>query len=49
MKLNGLLDKIRYNILKDMGFEIMVVSSSNYNRSNKNEQITENCVKFLTC
>ena len=40
-------DNIRYSILKEMGFEIMVVTSDEYNRSNKNIKIIDKCVNFL--
>ncbi len=46
---NDKLDEIRYEILKDIGYDVMVVSSDEYNRNNKNEKIIENCIKFLTC
>jgi very-short-patch-repair endonuclease len=43
------IDDIRYSILKDMGFEIMFVTSEEYNRNNKNNEIINKCVKFLQC
>lgn len=42
-------DDIKYNILKEMGYNIMVVTSSDYNRNKKDEKIIENCLNFLQC
>lgn len=42
-------DNIRYNILKDMGFDVFIVSSDEYNRNNKNNVIINNCLNFLSC
>lgn len=40
-------DDIRYSILKDMGFEVMVVTSDEYNRNKKSKEIIDKCVNFL--
>ena len=40
-------DDIRYSILKDMGFEILVVTSNEYNKNKKSKEIIDKCVNFL--
>lgn len=40
-------DDIRYSILKDIGFEVMVVTSDEYNRNKKSKEIIDKCVNFL--
>lgn len=41
------IDDIKYKILRNMGFDIMVVTSDEYNRDKKDEKIIEKCVNFL--
>ena len=36
-------------ILKEMGYNVMVVTSSDYNRNKKDKKIIENCLNFLQC
>lgn len=43
------IDDVRYKILKDMGYSIMVITSNEYNRNKKSEIIIENCLNFLSC
>jgi very-short-patch-repair endonuclease len=40
-------DTIRYDILRDIGYDIFVVTSDDYNRNNKNNEIIKNCINFL--
>ncbi|MDA3778946.1 MAG: hypothetical protein PF487_01740, partial [Bacteroidales bacterium] len=42
-------DKIRYDILNDMGFDVFPVSSDDYSRNKKNKIVIEECLKFLIC
>lgn len=42
-------DDVRYSILKEMGYEVLVVTSSEYNRNKKSQEIIDKCFKFLTC
>ena len=43
------IDDVRYSILKKMGFEVMIITSDEYNRNKKNKLIVDKCVKFLEC
>lgn len=40
-------DLIRDNILKDLGFEVLRVSSDEYSRNNKSEKVIDKCLKFI--
>jgi very-short-patch-repair endonuclease len=42
-------DEIRYDVLKKMGYDVLVVTSDEYNRNKKPIKIIDNCIKFLTC
>lgn len=44
---NSKKDKIRDTILKDLGFDVLRVSSDEYNRNNKSQLIIDKCVNFL--
>jgi len=46
---NSKKDKIRYDILKDMGYEIMIVTSDEYNRNKKPVEIINECINFIKC
>lgn len=46
---NDVKDNIRYNILKKMGYDILVVTSDEYDYRKKSNEIIEKCVKFLSC
>lgn len=43
------IDDVRYSILKDMGFDVMIITSDEYKRNMKNNKIIEKCVNFLQC
>ena len=40
-------DKIRYEILKKMGYDVLVITSDEYNRNKKTESTINKCIKFL--
>jgi len=42
-------DIIRYEILRKMGYDVLVVTSDEYNRNKKSEKIIKKCNNFLTC
>ena len=42
-------DKIRYNILKKMGYDVLVVTSDEFNRNKKPKEIINKCLNFLQC
>jgi len=42
-------DNTRYNILKKMGYDVLVVTSDEYNRNEKSKEIIDNCLNFLQC
>lgn len=44
---NEIDDKIRYDILSEMGYDIMIITSDEYNRNKKDLNIIENCINFL--
>ena len=44
---NNEKDEMRYHILKEIGYEIMIVTSDEYNRSNMSKIIIDKCVNFL--
>lgn len=46
---NKLDDEIRKNILIKMGYNVLYISSNEYNRNKKDESIINKCIKFLTC
>lgn len=46
---NSEKDNIRYSILKEMGYDVLVVTSDEYNRNKKSANIVDKCLKFLTC
>jgi len=46
---NNVKDNIRYSILKDIGYDILVIDSDEYNRNNKSDHIIEKCLNFLSC
>jgi len=46
---NSKKDDIRYSILREMGYEILVVTSDEFNRNKKPKEIIDKCHKFLTC
>ena len=46
---NANKDNIRYSILKEMGYDVLVVTSDEYNRNKKSIEIIDKCHKFLTC
>lgn len=42
-------DEIRYNILKKIGYDVLVVTSDEYNRNKKSLEIINKCNEFLLC
>ena len=42
-------DEKRYKILREMGYNIKIVTSTEYNRNKKDSKIIDECVKFLIC
>jgi len=42
-------DDIRYSILKEMGYQILIITSDDYNRNKKSKKIINKCLNFLTC
>jgi hypothetical protein len=46
---NSKKDNIRYSILREMGYEIFVVTSNEFNKNKKPKEIIDKCLKFLTC
>lgn len=41
-------DKLRNEFYTNMGYEVFIVNSDEYNRNKKSEDIIDKCVKFLT-
>jgi len=46
---NPINDITRYEILNDMGYDVLAISSDEYNRNKKDKLVVEKCVKFLSC
>ena len=46
---NASKDNIRYSILKKMGYDMLIITSDEYNRNKKPKEIIDKCLKFLTC
>lgn len=44
---NTINDNIRYSILKNEGFDVLVINSEEFNRNNKNEKIIDKCINYL--
>jgi very-short-patch-repair endonuclease len=42
-------DVLRSRILRDIGYNVLFVSSNEYNRNKKNQTIIKNCINFLEC
>jgi len=42
-------DEKRYKIINEMGYNIKIITSDEYNRNKKDLKIINECVKFLTC
>ena len=42
-------DEIRYSILRDIGYDVLIINSDEYNRNRKPQNIIKKCVKFLSC
>lgn len=42
-------DNLRYKILEDMGYEILIVTSDEYRRDKLDEKIINKCINFLQC
>jgi hypothetical protein len=42
-------NNIRYSILRKMGYQILIITSDDYNRNKKPKEIINKCLKFLTC
>jgi hypothetical protein len=42
-------DEKRYNILRRMGYNIKIITSTEYNRNKRDSKIIDECVKFLIC
>lgn len=42
-------DNIRYDILRKLGYEILIVTSDEYNRNKLDEKIINKCINFLQC
>jgi len=42
-------DEKRYKILREMGYNLKIVTSTEYNRNKKDLKIINDCIKFLTC
>ncbi len=46
---NSEKDEKRYKILKKMGFNVKIVTSTEFNRNNINKKIIDECINFLSC
>lgn len=46
---NEIEDKIRYDVLRKMGFNVLVITSDDYNKNKKPEEIIKKCNEFLLC
>lgn len=42
-------DEIRNNILNDLGYEVLYITSDEYNKNKKDTSIVDKCIKYLTC
>jgi len=42
-------DNLRYKILEDIGYEILIVTSDEYRRDKLDENIINKCINFLQC
>lgn len=44
---NDVKDKIRNEFYKKMGYDVLVITSNEYNRNKKEQSVIEKCLKFL--
>jgi len=46
---NSEKDNIRYDILKRMCYDVLVITSDEYNKNKKPKEIINKCLNFLQC
>jgi hypothetical protein len=46
---NNVKDSKRYQILKKMGYEILVITSDEYRKGKMSEEVIDKCLNFLQC